>query len=189
MEGTPPRARVRNGLAALIVVVTGAACGGDAQSPTPGASGTASPSASGGTAITDLSVIGCASDDPDGVGALTGVWEGRRGDLYSVRQVGECVWWFGTEVSDIEPGATEQGGFANVASGRLVGTQLDVEWVDIPLGDIFNGGGLTFYYDEPHGQLLLTEQRGGGIAFGDTVLTCYRPPPSPDASPSASASP
>ena len=123
------------------------------------------------------------------MGELTGAWEGHEGDLYYIRHVGDCVWWFGTELSDIEPGLTGQRGFANVASGRLVGTQLDVEWVDVPLGNIFNGGGLTFFYDKPNEQLLLTEQRGGGVVFGDNVLTRVHPSASPAPSPGASASP
>lgn len=89
----------------------------------------------------------------------------------------------------IEPGATGQRGFANVASGRIVGTQVDLEWVDVPLGDTVNGGGLTFTYDQGTGQLTLTEQRGGREPFGGTVLTRIDSPASPAASPSPSASP
>jgi hypothetical protein len=114
---------------------------------------------------------------------------GNDSGVYYIRHVGECVWWFGTEVDDIEPGVTGQRGFANVAVGRMVGTQLDLEWADVPLGDVLNGGGLTFVYDEASGQLTLAEQRGGGEEFGGSVLTRIEPPASPDPSPSSSASP
>jgi hypothetical protein len=130
-----------------------------------------SPSAGDGIAFTDLSVIGCARDDPADVGELTGAWAGNDNGTYYVRQVGDCVWWFGTEVRDIEPGVTGQRGFANVATGRVVGNQVDLEWADIPLGDTVNGGGLTFIYDEERDQLTLAEQRGGRQPFGGTVLT------------------
>jgi hypothetical protein len=109
--------------------------------------------------------------------------------VYYLRQVGDCVWWFGTEIDDIEPGATGQPGFANVASGRLDGIYLVLEYVDLPLGDVLGGGGLTFFYDEANSQLTLIEQRGDWQPFGDSVLTRFVPPASPDPSERASPSP
>jgi hypothetical protein len=125
-------------------------------------------------AVTDLSAIGCAENDPADEGELTGAWAGNDTGTYYIRQIGDCVWWFGTEVRDIT-GATSQRGFANVASGRIVGSQVDVEWVDVPLGDTVNGGGLTFMYDPERGMLTLVEQRGGELPFGGTVLTRIDP--------------
>lgn len=184
--------RLRRGAAIAVGVVPMAlalaGCGGDVASPTPPGE-SASTTVSPGTAVTDLSAIGCATDDPAGVGELTGAWQGNDRGVYYIRQVGDCVWWFGTEVDEIEPGATGQPGFANVASGRMVGTQVDLEWADVPLGNILNGGGLTFLYDEANDTLTLTEQRGGGQEFGGTVLIRIEPPASPAASPSPSASP
>lgn len=139
-------------------------------------------------AVTDLSAIGCARNDPADEGELTGAWAGNDSGTYYIRQIGDCVWWFGTEVRAIEPGATGQRGFANVASGRIVGTQVDLEWADVPLGNTVNGGGLTFIYDEVRGELTLVEQRGG-IPFGGTVLTRIDPTVRPTLSPSPSASP
>jgi hypothetical protein len=140
-------------------------------------------------ALTDLSVIGCAADDPADVGELTGAWAGNDSGTYYIRQVGDCVWWFGTEVRDVELGPVNQRGFANVASGRIVGTQVDLEWVDVPLGDTVNGGGLTFVYDEALGELTLAEQRGGELPFGGTVLTRIQPDATSSATPSATATP
>lgn len=173
----------------LAVVVVG--CGlATESSPAPGEPSSAqSPSPAVGMALTDLSAIGCAGEDPEDEGELTGAWSGNDSGTYYIRHVGDCVWWFGTEVREITVGATGQRGFANVASGRIVGTQLDLEWADVPLGDTVNGGGLTFIYDEGRGELTLTEQRGGWRAFGGTVLTRLVPSPGPAASPSASASP
>lgn len=140
-------------------------------------------------AVSDLAAIGCATEDPTGVGELTGAWQGNDHGVYYIRHVGACLWWFGTEVGDIEPGVTGQPGFANVAVGRMVGTQIDLEWADVPLGDILNGGGLTFVYDSATDTLTLIEQRGDGQPFGGSVLTRIQPDASPDASPNASASP
>jgi hypothetical protein len=170
----------------LLLALAVAGCGSDAPTPSaPAGSAEASPSAAGsGMAMTDLSVIGCAADDPTDEGKLTGAWAGNDSGVYYIRQVGDCVWWFGTEVRDIELGATGQRGFANVASGRIVGTQVDLEWVDVPLGYTVNGGGLTFIYHQERGELTLAEQRGGREPFGGTVLTRIQPEATASATPS-----
>jgi hypothetical protein len=146
-----------------------------------------SPSPGDGMAVTDLSAIGCARNDPEDEGELTGAWAGSDTGTYYIRHVGDCVWWFGTEVRDIAAGATGQRGFANVASGRIVGTQVDLEWTDIPLGNTVNGG--TFIYDEERGELTLADQRGGRQPFGGTVLTRIQPDATSSATPSATPTP
>ena len=95
----------------------------------------------------DLAAIGCATDDPDDVGALTGAWSGDDGGVYYIRQVGECVWWFGTDLAASSRADRPQG-FANVAAGRVDGTDIELEWADVPLGNILGGGGLTVRIDE-----------------------------------------
>ena len=186
-------------LLGLTLAVALAGCGGDVASPSARddsaspAPSPASPSPSSdageGTTVADLSAIACATADPAGVGELTGAWRGDDTGVYYIRHVGDCVWWFGTELEDIELGPTGQPGFANVASGRVAGVRIDVEWADIPLGEILNGGGLTLIYDEENDQLVLTEQRGEGIPFGATTFTRIVPNASPDATPRESASP
>ena len=116
--------------------------------------------AASATATNDLAAIGCATDDPEDVGALTGAWSGDDGGVYYIRQVGDCVWWFGTDLADIEPGKTGQSGFANVAAGRVDGTEIELEWADLTLGNILGGGGLTVTIDEGGDSLRVTEQRG-----------------------------
>ena len=168
------------------LLVLGAAVMGACQPAAP----TASPSASASTTATDLSTIGCATDDPADVGELTGAWAGDDNGVYYIRQVGDCVWWFGTELVDIEPGLTGQHGFANVASGRVVGTRIEVEWADVPMGNILGGGGLTLVYVEEDGHLVITERRGTWTPhFGATVFTRIEPAASPGATPSESGSP
>ena len=177
---------------ALPVALLIAGCGAALQSSPPddgSLSALPSPSSGDGVAVTDLSVIGCASDDPSDEGELTGAWAGNDNGVYYIRQVGGCVWWFGTEVRDLEPGTTGQRGFANVASGRMVGTKVDLEWADVPLGDTVNGGGLTFTYAAADDQLTLVEQRGGRLPFGGTVLTRIRPDATSSATPSATRTP
>ena len=175
----------------LLLALAVGGCGSDSPSPSaPAGSAKATPSAAGsGMAMTDLSVVGCAADDPTDEGELTGAWAGNDTGVYYIRQVGDCVWWFGTEVRDIELGPTSQRGFASVASGRIVGTQVDLEWVDVPLGYTVNGGGLTFIYDKERGELTLAEQRGGRLPFGGTVLTRIQPDATSSATPSATPTP
>jgi hypothetical protein len=164
------------GLAVVMAAVAG--CG--EESPSPSAEASTGP---------DLSAIACATSDPEDLGPLTGAWQGNEGGIYYIRHVGDCVWWFGTEIDAIEPGVTGQPGFANVASGRLNGALLEVEWADIPLGNVLGGGGLTFVYDAAKDRLLLTEQRGDWIPFGATEFTRIVPEPSLETSPSESPSP
>lgn len=177
-------------LVMLSLMLALAGCGGNAASPSaPNSSGSSAPSPSAGAVTTapDLSAIACATDDPEGVGELTGAWSANTGGVYYIRQVGDCLWWFGTEIEAIEPGQTEQPGFANVATGRVDGAHIEVEYADLPLGDVLGGGGLTFVYDDENGTLTLTEQRGDWMDFGSSVLTRIEPNASPDARPSSSA--
>ena len=186
-------------LVVLNVALALVGCGGDVPSPSapdaPASSaddpGSSAPSDSPGTSTTvaDLSAIACATDDPADVGELTGAWQGNDSGVYYIRQVGDCVWWFGTEIEDIERGQTAQSGFANVASGRVAGIRIDVEWADVPVGNVLGGGGLTLIYDEENDELAITEQRGDWIPFGATTFTRIEPDASPVASPLESASP
>ena len=154
------------------------------------ACGEASPSPSDAEPSTyPLSAIACATEDPDDAGELTGAWSGSDGGVYYIRQVGDCVWWFGTELDDIESGQLGQPGFANVATGYVDGLFVVLEWADLPAGDVLGGGGLTFVYDSARGQLSLTEQRGNWLPYFGTVLTRVDPNASPEATPSPSPSP
>jgi hypothetical protein len=175
--------------AALAVALAG--CEGDSPRPSTDGdeSATASPITDPDAMGIDLTAIGCATDDPDGIGGLTGAWRGSDGGVYYIRQVGDCVWWFGTELEDIESGRLGQPGFANVASGRVDGSVVLVEWADLPVGDVLGGGGLSLTHDEVNDQLLVTEQRGDWQPFGGSVLTRIDPEALPTATASGSPSP
>ena len=79
------------------------------------------------------------------------------------------------------PARPAQGGFSNVAAGRVDGTEIELEWADIPLGNILGGGGLTVTIDEGGDSLRVTEQRGD---WGFSVKSLTR-----ITSPSESATP
>lgn len=73
--------------------------------------------------------------------------------------------------------------------GLSDGNHVVVEWADVPMGDVVNGGGLTFAYAPENGTLTFTEQRGDGQPFGDSVLTRIEPNAGSEATPSPSPSP
>jgi hypothetical protein len=178
------RLRPTTAVVLVVIVLSVAGCGNDTPSPSTVDAVSAAPESAA-----DLSAIACATADPEDVGDLTGAWLGSEGGVYYIRQVGDCLWWFGTDVRDIEPGLTDQSGFANVASGRVDGVRIEVEWADLPLGDTLGGGGLTLVYDAEKDQLMKIEQRGDWLPFGARTFTRIEPDASPAASPSASASP
>ena len=55
------------------------------------------------------------------------------------------------------------------------GTEIVLEWADVPMGNILNGGGLTLVYDEQNDQLVITERRGDGEPFGATTFSRIEP--------------
>ena len=177
---SPSRPTAAQALLVLAGMLVFAACGDTAPSPSPSAASTPE---------TGLSAIACATDDSTDVGDLTGVWQADPIGVYYIRQVGDCVWWFGTELDDIEPGVAGQPGFANVAAGRIDGTTIRLEYADVPMGDILHGGGITLVYDAQADQLTVIDRRGTGIPFGNEVLTRIGTDASPAESPSSSPSP
>ncbi len=62
-----------------------------------------------------------------------------------------------------------------------------VEWADVPMGNIVNGGGLTLVYDKAAERLRITDRRGSGQEFGATEFVRIDPDTSPDPSQSAAS--
>lgn len=92
---------------------------------------------------------------------LTGVWKAQLG-TYFIRQVGSCVWWYGT--------STPAGRFANVYAGAI---QLNLSivgtWADVPAGSNRNFGVLNLSI-QPGAPLKIvrTKETGG---FFDSAWT------------------
>ena len=173
----PLRSRRATALALVTVALAVAGCGAAAATPS------AAPSvAANATPTNGLAAIACSTDDPEDVGALTGAWRGDDAGVYYIRQVGDCVWWFGTDLAALSPSKMGQSGFANVAAGRVDGTDVELEWADLTLGNLVGGGGLTFKIGEGGDKLEVAAQRG---AWGFGAKTLRRI----GANPSASATP
>jgi hypothetical protein len=167
-----------------------AGCGAQATSPTSGRRASEAPrsTASGdatAAAADGLSAIGCATKDPEDIGGLTGAWAGDDDGIYYIRQVGDCVWWFGTSLEDVVPGQLAQPGFANVAAGRVDGPEINLEWADVPVGDILGGGGLSLEIMEDGDRLVVTRYEGDW-GFGASSFSRIAED-GQDVSPSASA--
>ena len=184
---------------AMLTVLLVAACTAAAPSNQPAATTEASPNetqsatvssgASGSPAETDpaaADVSGCSEETED-VGDLSGAWEADDDGVYYIRQMGDCVWWFGTSLEAVGEG--EQEGFANVAVGRIVEDTIYVEWADVPLGSILGGGTLTLEIT-PTGALRLVDasEWGFGAMFWFRRQDGASPSPSGDASEGASPS-
>ena len=142
------RAAIANTIGVLTLVLAG--CGADSVSPS-------LIDAPNGT-------TGCSSEQlADDSGELTGAWEADDGGTYYLRQMGDCVWWFGTELEEVWAGETEQPGFANVAVGHVSGNEVRLEWADIPLGDILGGGTLVLQIGDDGNQLTKSSETGTGF--------------------------
>ena len=66
-------------------------------------------------------------------------------------------------------------GFANITSGHITGTQVDLEMGRRShLATRSTAEAFTFIYDEERGELTLAERRGGRLWFGGTVLARHQ---------------
>ena len=181
-------------VAVLVLFTLGlavAGCGADAASQSAGVGSTpsaTSPSADASAApINDLAAIACATDDPEDVGALTGAWAGDDGGIYYIRQVGDCVWWFATDLADIELGNTRHPGWSRtLPPGAWTVPKSSWNGPTFPSAECLGGGGLTVKIDEGGDSMRITEQRGND-GFGGRYLV--RTNGNPDAIPSESATP
>jgi hypothetical protein len=73
----------------------------------------------------------------------------------------------------MEPGVLGLPGFANVATRRMDGTEIRLEWADLPIGDILGGGGSPLVHDPANDVLRITEQRGDWVPFGASTLHAH----------------
>ncbi len=89
---------------------------------------------------------------------LTGVWNCDDGGKYYLRQIGSTLCWYGEENPS---GPT----WSNVAHGTINSNIINLEWVDVPKGNIMQSGILTLNIVS-NNQLKATQKTGG---FGGSV--------------------
>jgi hypothetical protein len=79
--------------------------------------------------------------DPNDI-YLTGAWAGDDGGIYYLRQLGSgVVWWNGMSGREGSPSDLGRE-WNNVGRGVINGLQIDVEWADVPRGEILSDGTL-----------------------------------------------
>jgi TolB-like protein len=91
---------------------------------------------------------------------LTGLWSCDDGGTYYIRQIGNRIWWYG-ERSYQDPL------WSNVARGEIMGSEMRLEWSDVPKGHIRGSGSMVL--DIVSGNKIRAVKKTGG--FGGAVWT------------------
>jgi hypothetical protein len=123
-----------------------------------------------------LFATGCGEGLADLSGPLTGAWRGSDGGTYYLRQAGDCLWWFGTHLTELEE-AGGQLGWANVAVGRIVGDEIYIEWSDVPLGTAQGRGTLVLRVSDHDDRIEKIDAPHDG-GFGGSFWDRIKPGPS-----------
>ncbi|MDD1753724.1 MAG: hypothetical protein LUQ38_11625 [Methanotrichaceae archaeon] len=82
---------------------------------------------------------------------LSGVWNGDDGGKYYIRQIGDTLWWLGSNPPN----------WANVAKGTIGGDTITLDWADVPMGSIASNGILVLRIDSDN--KLTAEKKTGGF--------------------------
>ncbi len=88
---------------------------------------------------------------------LTGVWKSSSDGVYYLRQIDNNLWWYGEA-------ALEHPTWANVACGRIQGDIIELNWSDVPKGEVQSYGILVVKIESAN-HLVVIKQTGG---FGDS---------------------
>ncbi len=111
--------------------------------------------------LTQPSISLCASD-------ITGKWNGNDGGFYYIRQIGNDIWWFGTNMFTAGP---EFNTFSNVLHGTRGGLTIDAKWQDVPLGDTKSKGDLSLTI-APTGEKITKNSPSGGFGGNAWIKKC-----------------
>jgi len=99
---------------------------------------------------------------------ITGKWNGNDGGIYYIRQIGNDIWWFGTNVLTSGP---EFNTFSNVLHGTRSGLTIDAEWQDVPLGDTKSKGDISLTIAST-GEKISTKSSSGGFGGNTWIKKC-----------------
>jgi len=105
---------------------------------------------------------------------LTGAWGANDGGVYYIRQHGSDVAWNGMS-NRLLPVSELGREWNNVALGKLGSDGvIQLDWMDVPRGNILGGGTLTFKAQaDPKGELELVKTDETGTGFGgETFRPC-----------------
>jgi hypothetical protein len=96
-------------------------------------------------------------------GDLNGRWSGNDGGTYYLRQTDGHVYWYG-EAADAQPA------WSNVFSGRIHGTRIKGNWIDVPKGRTRGAGNLELVLEKDGNELRVVNKTGGFTASRWTRL-------------------
>ncbi len=99
---------------------------------------------------------------------LTGRWRGNDGGVYYLRQVGSELWAYGEN-------APSQPAWSNVMHGVVYGSQIRLQWADVPKGRAA-GSGYMHLEVAPDGRLI-ARHRVGAFAGSEWVREAAMAPP------------
>ena len=106
---------------------------------------------------------------------LTGAWAGDDDGIYYLRQLGSVVWWNGMSGRAGSPSGLGRD-FNNVGRGQIKGLKIDVEWADVPRGEILGNGTLSLSIeDDGTGNIKIVQVSQTGTGFGNNVWTPCTP--------------
>jgi hypothetical protein len=106
---------------------------------------------------------------------LSGPWAGDDGGIYYLRQKGSVLWWNGMSGRS---GTLERLGrdWNNVGRGEIKGVSIDVEWADMPRGQILDGGTMNLKIeDDGSGNVQIVKVSQASGDFGNTTWTPCKP--------------
>jgi hypothetical protein len=112
--------------------------------------------------------------DPNDID-LTGAWAGDDGGIYYLRGLGSVVWWNGMSGRDGSPSDLGRD-WNNVGRGVINGLQIEIEWSDVPRGEILGNGTLILNIeDDGTGNIQIVKFSETGTGFGNSVWTPCTP--------------
>ena len=91
---------------------------------------------------------------------LTGTWRCNDGGMYSIRQIGSELWWYGHS-----PDGGKQ--WSNVLHGRIHGNRISGQWADVPPGQARNSGELLLQIVEKN--MLRAVRKSGGFGGSEWI--------------------
>jgi S-formylglutathione hydrolase FrmB len=112
--------------------------------------------------------------DPDKL-ELTGAWSADDGGIYTIRQVGDKLWWDGRS-DRLQRNGPAGRDWENVASGTIKNGTIGLDWADVPSSNTLGTGKLLIRpQKDPDGNLQLVAISHPD--FGGSVWTPCQPEP------------
>ncbi len=106
---------------------------------------------------------------------LTGAWAGDDDGIYYLRQVGTVVWWNGMSERSGSPSRLGRD-WNNVGRGDVKALKIEVEWADVPRGQILGNGTLSLSIkDDGTGNVQIVKDSETGTGFGNNTWTPCTP--------------